>query len=154
MSIFRSSDCLTTYLPPFIIVANGITLGGFKFMTIRADDEEVQGRKGVRFDLTILYLLSPTLHTLSPRDICFCFVRVPASYLLPPFLRHLKLPLLPSASLLLASRFSLLASRPLFLLSYLLPLTSRLYPCLLSSGFPLLHPSYLPVTLPDQKQKH
>ena len=28
-------------------IAGGITLSGFKFMTIKADDEEVVGRKGV-----------------------------------------------------------------------------------------------------------
>jgi hypothetical protein len=28
--------------------ANGITLAGFKFMTIKAESDEVAGRKGVR----------------------------------------------------------------------------------------------------------
>ncbi|WRT63157.1 uncharacterized protein IL334_000060 [Kwoniella shivajii] len=38
----------TAFTQPDQLRANGITLNGFKFMTIRADDEEVAGRKGER----------------------------------------------------------------------------------------------------------
>jgi len=38
----------TFFAKPDDVRANGITLNGFKFMTVRADTEEVIGRKGER----------------------------------------------------------------------------------------------------------
>jgi profilin len=49
-------------------VANGITLHGFKFMAVRADSDEVIGRKGERGCFII-----PTQQAILVAEVCISF---------------------------------------------------------------------------------